>query len=254
MSKDLKYDTPITEFTANTFNDLKKFAFNSCDLLKYKAGFGRGFSCVKPDQKWIDEKVLDLDYFLEYTINQYGWKCYLNTKENIKKKQCGIRYGYLCNLKLEYRYCPTYINIKHNYDKNELPIPELDIYNSQSLKLLKNGKNCPNYIPRSILFIVPISIFDQYKNSPNNTKIIEEIKNINKDVQYEEIIINENYRKYFVTYEATDEYYSRESVMKVMNNSGVIRSYSNLNSHNLLLKQPFQVINYKKTPRFQKNI
>ena len=40
--------------------------------------------------------------------------------------------------------------------------------------------------------------------------------------------------------------------MKVMNNSGVIRSYSTLNSHNLLLKQPFQSITYKKTPKFQK--
>ena len=252
MSKDLNQDTPITELTSNTFNDLKKFSFNSCDLLKYKAGFGGRFSCVRPDQKCIDEKTLDKDYFLEYDINQYGWICYLNTKENIKNKQCGIRFGNLCNLKLEYRYCPTYINIKYNYDKNELPIPELDTYKSQNLKLIKNGKNCPNYFPRSIFFTVPESIFDQYKNNSNTTKIIEEIKNINKDVEYEEIIINEKNRKYFVTYEATEEYYSRESVMKVMNNSGVIRSYSNLNSHNLLLKQPFQVIDYKKTPRFQK--
>ena len=59
MSLSLKHDTPITELTANTFNDLKMFSFNNCDLLKYKAGFGRGFSCTRPDQKCIDEETLD---------------------------------------------------------------------------------------------------------------------------------------------------------------------------------------------------
>ena len=81
---------------------------------------------------------------------------------------------------------------------------------------------------------------------------MEDINNINKDVKYDEVILDENNRKYFVTYEATEEYYIRESVMKVVNNSGVIRSYSKYNSHNLLLKQPLQYIIYKKTPRFQK--
>ena len=254
MSLALKHDTPITELTANVFNDMRKFSFNNCDFLKYKAGFGRGFSCVRPDQKCIDEETLNKKYFLEYSINKYGWKCYLNTKENIKNKQCGVIYGNLCNLKFEYRYCPTYINIKQDLDKNELPIPELDNYNSQHLKLLKKGKFCPAYFPRTIFFTVPESVFDQYKQDPrlNTTKIMEEINSINKDVEYDEIILEEKNRKYFATYESTEEYYSRECVMKVMNNSGVIRSYSTLNSHNLLLKQPFQVINYKKIPLFQK--
>ena len=252
MSLSLKHDTPITELTANTFNDMKIYSFNNCDLLKYKAGFGRGFSCIRPDQKCIDEKTLNKDYFLEYSINVMNWKCYLNTKENIKNKQCGIRYGNLCNLKLEYRYCPSYIDIKPDLDRNELPIPELDNYNSQKIKLLKRGKYCPAYFPRSIFFTVPESVFDQYKGNSNTTKIIEDINKNNKDVEYDEIIIDEKNRKYFVTYEATEEYYSRDCVMRVMNNSGVIRSYSSLNSHNLLLKQPFQYITYKKTPRFQK--
>ena len=252
MSLSLKHDTPITELTANTFNDMKIYSFNKCDLLKYKAGFGRGFSCIRPDQKCIDEKTLNKDYFLEYSINVMNWKCYLNTKENIKNKQCGIRYGNLCNLKLEYRYCPSYIDIKPDLDRNELPIPELDNYNSQIIKLLKRGKYCPAYFPRSIFFTVPESVFDQYKGNSNTTKIIEDINKNNKDVEYDEIIIDEKNRKYFVTYEATEEYYSRDCVMRVMNNSGVIRSYSTLNSHNLLLKQPFQYTTYKKTPRFQK--
>ena len=246
------YFAPISELTLNTFNDMKIYSINKCDILKYKAGFGRGFSCLRPDQKCIDENDLNKDFFMEYTIGVYGWKCYLNTKENIKNKQCGIRHGNLCNTKLEYRFCPTYTDIKPDYDRNELPIPELDIYKSQKLKLIKKGKMCPAYFPRTVFFTIPDSVFDQYKKTKNTTKILEDINQINKNVEYDEIIIDEKNRKYFVTYEATEEYYSRESVMKVMNNSGVIRSYSTLNSHNILLKQPFQHITYKKTPRFQK--
>lgn len=93
---------------------------------------------------------------MEYVIHNQSWKCYLNTKENIKNNQCGILYGNLCNLKLEYRYCPTYINMKYNYDKNEIPIPELNNYDSVQFKLIKRGKYCPNYFPRNIFSQFPI--------------------------------------------------------------------------------------------------
>ena len=252
MSSSFDEYSPLTELTANAFNDLGIYSINNCDILKYKAGFGRGFSCLRPDMKCVDQKDLNNKYFLEYAINNQSWKCYLNTKDNIKNNQCGILYGNLCNLKLEYRYCPTYINIKYNYDKNEIPIPELDNYDTVKLKLIKRGKYCPNYFPRNIFFSIPDNVFDEYKDEEYTSKIIKEIKNINKDVEYEEITLTAKDRKYFVTYEATEEYYSRDCVMKVANNSGVIRSYSTLNSHNLLLKQPFQSITYKKTPKFQK--
>ena len=252
MSKTIGVDTPVTELTANVFNDMNIFSINKCDLLKYKAGFGEGFSCVRPEQNCVDEKTLNKSYFLEYSINENTWKCYLNTKENIKNKQCGVLAGNLCNLKMEYRYCPSYIRIKPEIEKNKMPIPELDIYNSQKIKLLKRGPHCPNYFPRSVFFTVPESVFDEYKDKKNITELMEETNKINKDVKYDEIILDESNRKYFVTYEATEEYYARESVMKVMNNSGVIRSYSKYNSHNLLLKQPLQYVTYKKTPRFQK--
>ena len=142
--------------------------------------------------------------------------------------------------------------MKYNYDKNEIPIPELNNYDSVQFKLIKRGKYCPNYFPRNIFFSVPDNVFDEYNREEYTSKIMEEIRSINKDVEYEEITLTAKDRKYFVTYEATEEYYSRDCVMKVMNNSGIIRSYSTLNSHNLLLKQPFQSITYKKTPKFQK--
>ena len=252
MTSDFDEFSPITELTINTFNDLQIYSINKCDVLKYKAGFGHGFSCLRPDMKCINEKDLNDKYFMEYVIHNQNWKCYLNTKDNIKNNQCGILYGNLCNLKLEYRYCPTYIDIKYPYDKNELPIPELNNYDSVKLKLIKRSKYCPYYFPRNIFFSVPDTIFEEYQREEYTSKIMEEIKNINKDVEYEEITLSSKDRKYFVTYEATEENYARDCVMKVMNNSGVIRSYSTLNSHNLLLKQPFQTITYKKTPKFQK--
>ena len=43
-----------------------------------------------------------------------------------------------------------------------------------------------------------------------------------------------------MTYEAYDDYYSRESVWKVLNYSGVIRSFSHFNTHNLLIKNPYK--------------
>ena len=252
MSSGFDKYSPITELTLNIFNDLKFYSINNCDVVKYRAGFGRGFSCLRPDMKCVDIKELNSKYFMEYVIYKQSWKCYVNSKENIKNKQCGVLFGSLCNIKLEWRFCPIYSEIKYNYDKNELPIPELKNYNSVKLRLIKRGQYCPNYFPRNIFFTIPDSIFDEYKREEYTSKIIEEIKSINKDVEYEEITLTEKERKYFATYEATEEYYSRDCVMKVMNNSGVIRSYSTLNSHNLLLKQPFQSITYKKTPKFQK--
>ena len=62
--------------------------------------------------------------------------------------------------------------------------------------------------------------------------------NINKDVKYDEIVLDQKDQKYYVTYEAYDDYYSRESVWKVLNYSGVIRSFSHFNTHNLLIKNP----------------
>ena len=252
MSASFDEYSPITELTANAFNDLEIYSINNCDVIKYKAGFGGGFSCLRPDMKCISQNELNNKYFLEYVIHEQSWKCYVNTKENIKNKQCGVLHGNLCNLKLSYRYCPTYIDIKYKYDKNEIPIPELDLYDKVKIKLIKRGEHCPNYFPRNIFFSVPDSIFDEYKRESYTSKILEEIHNINKNVEYEDITLDSKDKKYFVTYESTEESYSRECVMKVMNNSGIIRSYSTLNSHNLLLKQPFQTITYKKTPKFQK--
>ena len=239
MSETIFGDMAITEITVNQLNELYLYTVNKCDIFKYQAGFGQGFSCVRPQQDCIDINDLQ-NYFLEYNIyNNYNVKCYLNTKENIKNRQCGIIYGNLVNKKLEYRFCPSYKQIKDtSLYLSMTPIPELDAYPSQTIKLIKNSKSCPSGYPRSIFFSVPSSIFDEFKKQTNIKELINEINNINKDVQYDEITLSKKDKKYFVTYEAYDDYYSRESVWKVIQNSGVIRSFSHFNTHNLLIKNP----------------
>ena len=240
MSKTLHIESSITELTIGILNELDMYTVNQCDIFKYRAGFGNGFSCLRPAQDCLDIKNID-DYFLEYNFYEdHKLKCYLNTKENIKNKQCGIIYGNLSNKKLEYRYCPLYKQIKEKKLKSLSNIPEIDVYDYQKLRLLKNSESCPTGTPRSIFFSVPPSIFDEFKNVTNTTELIREIQNINKDVKYDEIILDKNNRKYFVTYEAYDDYYSRESVWKVLNYSGIIRSFSNFFTHNLLIKNPFR--------------
>ncbi len=238
MSRTLHIESSITELSIGLFNELNMYTINQCDIFKYRAGFGNGFSCLRPAQDCLDINEIE-NYFLEYNFYEnHKIKCYLNTKENVKNKQCGTRYGNLINKKLEYRFCPSYKQIKEKTLKSLSHIPELDVYEYQKLKLLKNSEFCPSGTPRTIFFSVPPTIFDEFKNETNTTELIHEIENINKDVKYDEIILYKNNSKYFVTYEAYDDYYSRESVWKVLNYSGIIRSFSNFFTHNLLKKNP----------------
>ena len=218
-------------------NEFPMYTINQCDIFKYQAGFGGRFSCVRPTQDCLDIKDLK-NYFLEYNYyNNYNIICYLNTKENIKNKQCGIIKGNLYNKKLEYRFCPIYKKIKYKELISKTPISEINVYPFQKLRLIKNSPSCKNF-PRAVFFSVPASIFDEFKNQTNINVLINDINNINKDVQYDGITFEQKDKKYYVTYEACDDYYSRESVWKVLNHSGIIRSFSHLNSHNLLLKNP----------------
>ena len=240
MSETLHSEASLTELTIELLNELEMYTINQCDIFKYRAGFGKGFNCVRPTQDCLDIKDIN-NYFLEYNFyDKFKVKCYLNTKENIKNNQCGTIYGNLVNKKLEYRFTPLYKPIKDIQLKSMTPIPEIDAYQYQKLRLIKRAKSCPADIPRAIFFSVPPSIFDEFKDITNINELIKEIQNINKNVEYDEIILDKNNRKYFVTYEAYDDYYSRESVLKVLNYSGIFRSFSNFFSHNLLIKNPYR--------------
>ena len=241
MSDTLQNNTAITEITTNIMNEFYMYTINNCDLFRYRAGFGRKFSCLRPTQDCLDYTDLK-NYFLEYNFHRnYEVICYLNTKENIKKNQCGIHYGGLSNKKYEYRFCPSYKQIKDtSLPLSMTKITELDAYSSQTIKLVKNSPSCPAGYPRTLFFSVPPSVFDEFKNQTDVNELISEINEINKDVEYEEVTFTQKDKKYFVTYEAYDDYYSRESVWKVLNYSGVIRSFSHFNTHNLLIKNPYK--------------
>ena len=98
--------------------------------------------------------------------------------------------------------------------------------------------SCKAGTPRTVFFQVPPDIFDSKKNNTDITHLINELKEINSDVKYDIVTFDKKNKKFFVTYEAYEDNYKRESVTKVLNYSGVIRSFSSLYSHNLLIKNP----------------
>ena len=231
-------DTSITELTLKVFNEMENFSVLKCDLFKYKAGFGKGFNCLRVGQDCI-ENNMENNYFLEYGIyNETSIKCYLNDKNHLKHNQCGTKYGNLENEFYKNYFCPVYKEIKDNPLISMTTIPELNFYKSQKIRLLRNPPSCKKYIPRTIFFSVPPSIFDKEKKNTNVNALINELNEINKNVEYDEIIFEEKDKKYFVTYEPYEENYKRESVMAVLNYSGIIRSFSDFNTHNLLIKNP----------------
>ena len=63
------------------------------------------------------------------------------------------------------------------------------------------------------------------------------MKEINKEVIYDNLTLEEKDRKYFVTYQTPEDNYLRTAVIEVLNYSGLIRSFANFHSHNLLFKR-----------------
>ena len=228
----------ISEITMKIFNEFNHMIISKCDLFKFEQGVEKGFHCLRITQDCLD-KNMEKDFLLEIGIYEDSKvKCYLNTKENVKNEQCGIKYGNLeYNIFNQY-FTPAFKQIKYQPLLAQREIPELNLYKNQTLKLLKNSPSCKKGIPRTVFFQVPPDIFESEKNNTNITPLIDELKEINKDVEYDEIILGEDDKKYFVTYEAYEDNYKRESVMKVLNYSGVIRSFYSLYSHNLLIKNP----------------
>ena len=240
MNQENDIDYVISELTMSVFNEMQHLALPKCDLFEFEQGVTNNFHCLRVEQDCIDKKM-ENDYFLEYGIDQEKKgkiKCYLDTKENIKKEQCGIKYGNLEYFNFNKYFTPSFKQIKENLLLAKRDIPEINIYQNQTIKLLKNPPSCKLGTPRTIFFQVPPDIFDGEKQKTNIAPLIKELKEMNKDVEYEEITLGEKDKKYFVTYEAYEDNYKRESVTKVLNYSGVIRSFSDLYSHNFLIKNP----------------
>ena len=168
MEKKIFLDSSITELTIKVFNEMSFLSIAKCDLFMYKGGFGRGYNCLRVAQDCIDESIIEKNYFLEYGIYEESEiKCYLNDKNNLKNKQCGIKYG---NLEKEFSndyFCSIHKGIKGNPLISMTTIPELNIYESQKIKLLKNPLSCSANIPRTIYFSVPPYILEKFKEKEN---------------------------------------------------------------------------------------
>ena len=230
-------DYTISELTMKVFNEMKHIIIPKCDLYKFEQGVGKGFHCLRVTQDCIDKKI-ENKYFLEYGIEGSKLKCYLNSKENIKREQCGIKYGNLEYDNFKKYFTPAFKQIKENQLLAKRIIPEINLYQNQTLKLVRVPPSCKAGTPRTVFFQVPPDIFDSNKNNTDITHLINELKEINSDVKYDIVTLDTNNKKFFVTYEAYEDNYKRESVTKVLNYSGVIRSFSSLYSHNLLIKNP----------------
>ena len=247
-------DYVISELTMKLFNEIIHMSTAKCDLLKFEQGVEQGFHCLRVTQDCIDKKS-ENNYFIEYAIDKESKvKCYINSKENIKNEQCGIKYGNVEYDSFKEYFTPAFKQIKDNPLFAKRFIPELNLYQNQKIKLVHNSPSCKPGTPRTVFFQVPPDIFDSQKNNTNILPLINELKEINKDVQYDEIVLGENDKKFFVTYEAYDDFYKRESVTKVMNYSGIIRSFSSLYSHNFLIKnpQPSKLAQMGYIPSYQK--
>ena len=256
MNQEYSTDYVISELTMKVFNEIQYITLPKCDLFKFEQGVNNNFKCLRVTQDCLDGKIKN-EYFVEYGIDKEKdgqVKCYLNTKENIKNEQCGIKYGNLLYNDFNLYFTPAFKQIKDTSFLTKRNIPELNLYKNQTIKLLKNPPSCKIGTPRTVFFKVPPDIFDEEKNNTNITSLIQELKEINKDVEYEQITLGETDKKYFVTYETYEDNYNKDCVMKVMNYSGIIRSFANLHSHNLLIKnpQPIKLEQMGIIPSFQK--
>ena len=84
------------------------------------------------------------------------------------------------------------------------------------------------------------SLKNENQNDNEDSLYRLNIKDSTPEMIKENVVIPnyEKYKKFFVTYEAYEDDYKRESVMKVLNFSGIIRSFSDYYTHNLLIKNP----------------
>ena len=240
MNQEYSTDYVISELTMSVFNEFQYMTLPKCDLFKFEQGVNKNFHCLRVAQDCLDGKIKN-EYFVEYGIDKEKdgqVKCYLNTKENIKNEQCGIKYGNLLYNDFNLYFTPAFKQIKDTSFLTKRNIPELNLYKNQTIKLLKNPPSCKIGTPRTVFFKVPPDIFDKEKNNTNITSLIHELEEMNKDAEYEQITLGEKDKNYFVTYEAYEDDYKRESVYRVLNYSGIIQSFSDLYSHNLLIKNP----------------
>lgn len=211
---DIKGD--ISEASMNFFNDMEFYSLNIFDYEYIKTN--KKNICYRVDQKCLNESELQ-KYYINYGLNlnkNNEIVCYLSSEENIKLNQCGIYYSYLIQEKLD--FCPLITkDVSTDKIKND-EIPDLIYYHNQTLNLLTPSSKCRKPSPRTIYF-----------------KSFQREENLSNIYNIETITLDENQKKFFVTYYSAEEVYFKNYV-NILEKNGIIRSYYLNNEHNLYIK------------------
>ena len=208
----------ISEVSMNLLNDMNYYKVAECDFQYFYKN-----KCYRVDQKCISLKDFNLLY-LNYGINSDKNNeiiCYLSNSYNLEKNQCGIKYGHLLHNILD--FCPLIKKFDiRNPKYKRYEIPELNYYKKQTLNLLVPSKKCKMPSPRTIYFKSEVRTEKEYKN-----------------IKLEKVTFNETQRKYFVTYLTGNDMYFN-AFLDILNNNGLIRSFSITNDHNLIIKMFYE--------------
>ena len=211
-SKKIEAYSDISEISINLFNDIDFYSISPCDFIYDTYG-----NCLRFDKKCISNDELNNTYFLQYGYNEKNKLfCYLSNSNNLKNKQCGNFYGNM--LRLLENYCPLVLKDKiPPVELGKYEIPEIEDYKSQTLTLLVPPKQCKNKFARTVYLKSEV-------RSENETEKVE----------LNEITLNENQKKYFVTYQMYENIYYPYTFIKILNKNGLIRSYVRLGNHNFI--------------------
>jgi len=205
-------NSDMSEVSMNLLNDMNYYKVALCDfqyIFKNK--------CYRIDQKCVTLKEFD-SLYLNYGINtKYDNQiiCYLSDENNLKRNQCGAKYGFLLNEILDFSPVIKKLDIRDPIVR-KFEIPELVSYKNQTLNLLVQSKKCKISTPRTIYF--------QYGDRKESNNII-----LNK------VTFKQTQKKFFVTYLTNEEIYFKE-YLKILNSNGLIRSYCHSLDHNLFIK------------------
>ena len=205
-------NSDMSEVSMNLLNDMNYYKVALCDfqyIFKNK--------CYRIDQKCVTLKEFD-SLYLNYGINtKYDNQiiCYLSDENNLKRNQCGAKYGFLLNEILDFSPIIKKLDIRDPIVR-KFEIPELVSYRNQTLNLLVQSKKCKISTPRTIYF--------QYGDRKESNNII-----LNK------VTFKQTQKKFFVTYLTNEEIYFKE-YLKILNSNGLIRSYCHSLDHNLFIK------------------
>ena len=213
----INIENDMSETSFNLLNDMDYYSVSKCDL--ELDNFGK---CHRLDQKCITPDEFNNKYYLRYGTVNFKIICYFSDENNILNNQCGIKFGPLMAEVIDYTPLIKKYNIE-NIKVGDYDIPELNDIQTQELTLIVPSKKCHKMMPRTIYFS---DYEDEIENNTNNT---------NMTIELNDIMLTENQRNFFVTFQTYEEHYIRHELLKIFLLNGLYRSYVQLGNHNIFI-------------------